>query len=125
MCVSFCNLLPFLYAINLLILFFSCTQKLTKKDILGNTITISPKESETHETSHNPKKIHCSLREATAEQQDAKKNEIQELKNPLLQQIYQDGLTQDRAVQFALVNNPDLLAFYKNLDIAYADLIED
>jgi outer membrane protein, heavy metal efflux system len=44
--------------------------------------------------------------------------------NELLQGIYQEGLTDKLAVKLALINNPDLLAYYKNLEIGYAGLIE-
>ncbi len=38
-----------------------------------------------------------------------------EIKTQLLQEIQQEGLTQEKAVQLALINNPDLFAYYENL----------
>jgi cobalt-zinc-cadmium efflux system outer membrane protein len=48
----------------------------------------------------------------------------EEIKRQLLQEIQQEGLTQEKAVQLALVNNPDLFAYYENLELGYADLLE-
>lgn len=45
-------------------------------------------------------------------------------KYQLLAQIYGDGLSLEKAVQLALVNNPELYAYYENLDIGYAGLLE-
>jgi len=47
-----------------------------------------------------------------------------EIKNQLLGEIQQEGLTQEKAVQLALINNPDLFAYYENLELGYADLLE-
>ncbi|MBM3198964.1 MAG: TolC family protein [Chlamydiae bacterium] len=47
-----------------------------------------------------------------------------EIKNQLLQEVQQGGLTQEKAVQLALLNNPDLFAYYENLELGYADLLE-
>lgn len=47
-----------------------------------------------------------------------------EIKRNVLQEIQQEGLTQENAVQLALVNNPDLFAYYENLELGYADLLE-
>ncbi len=49
---------------------------------------------------------------------------VENVRNPLLQEIGRNGLSRELAVQFALVNNPDLFAYYENLEIAYAGLIE-
>jgi cobalt-zinc-cadmium efflux system outer membrane protein len=46
------------------------------------------------------------------------------IKGQILQQIYVEGLTEETAVQLALVNNHDLLAYYENLELGYAGLIE-
>lgn len=51
-------------------------------------------------------------------------NGIEETKNQLLKEIYQDGLTKERAVKLSLVNNPSLFAYYQNLELGVADLIE-
>lgn len=90
-------------------------------------------ETHVHETSparpgpaapNDAKKMHCAVKDSSSEPKGHKKTESKEIKNPILKEIYQEGLTQANAVQFALVNNPDLLAFYNNLDIGYAELIE-
>lgn len=47
-----------------------------------------------------------------------------EIKGQLLQEIYSYGLSQENAVSLALVNNPDLFAYYQNLELGYAGLIE-
>lgn len=52
------------------------------------------------------------------------RNGIGQIKSQLLQEIHQEGLTQEKAVQLALVNNPDLFAYYENLELGYADLLE-
>lgn len=49
---------------------------------------------------------------------------VNEIKTHLLQEIQQEGLTQEKAVQLALINNPDLFAYYENLELGYADLLE-
>lgn len=49
---------------------------------------------------------------------------VNEIKTQLLQEIQQEGLTQEKAVQLALINNPDLFAYYENLELGYADLLE-
>ena len=49
---------------------------------------------------------------------------VEEIKQQLLQEIQEKGLTQENGVQLALVNNPDLFAYYENLEIGYADLLE-
>lgn len=52
------------------------------------------------------------------------RSEAGSIKNQLLAEIYQIGLTQHNAVQLALVNNPELFAYYENLEIGYADFLE-
>lgn len=84
----------------------------------------SPTKSSGPDGHDHAKKMHCVVKEPTAEQKKAKHKEKKDIKNPLLEQIYQNGLTQAQAVQFALLNNPELLAFYDNLDLGYAELIE-
>ncbi len=49
---------------------------------------------------------------------------VNEIKTQLLQKIQQEGLSQEKAVQLALINNPDLFAYYENLELGYADLLE-
>lgn len=49
---------------------------------------------------------------------------VGELKQKLLREIHHHGLTEERAVKLSLVNNPDLFAFYENLEIGYAGLLE-
>ncbi len=49
---------------------------------------------------------------------------VEEIKRDLLQEIKQEGLTQEKAIQLALINNPDLFAYYENLELGYADLLE-
>lgn len=52
------------------------------------------------------------------------RNEADQIKNRFFLEIHQEGLTQDGAVELALINNPSLLAYYENLEVAYADLLE-
>lgn len=52
------------------------------------------------------------------------RNEAVQVKISLLQDIHQQGLTESMAVQLALINNPTLFAFYENLEIGYANLLE-
>jgi cobalt-zinc-cadmium efflux system outer membrane protein len=52
------------------------------------------------------------------------RHEAEIIKTQLLQEIFSQGLTRANAVQLALVNNPDLFAYYENLEIGYADLLE-
>src|SRR5579885_69817 len=52
------------------------------------------------------------------------KTGVEEIKICLLGEIQQEGLTQEKAIQLALVSNPDLFAYYENLELAYADLLE-
>lgn len=52
------------------------------------------------------------------------REEVQEMKRQLLQEVQQQGLTQEVATQLALVNNPDLFAYYETLELGYADLLE-
>lgn len=56
--------------------------------------------------------------------QEQWRGEADQIKAQLFQEIHQDGLTQDDAIQLALINNPNLMAYYENLEIAHADLIE-
>lgn len=56
--------------------------------------------------------------------QTAWRSEAGTIKNQILAEIYQIGLTQHNAVQLALVNNPELLAYYENLEVGYADFLE-
>ncbi len=49
---------------------------------------------------------------------------VEEMKNQFLIQIQHEGLSQEKAIQLALVNNPDLFAYYENLEMGYADLLE-
>lgn len=49
---------------------------------------------------------------------------VQKIKTNVLQEIQQGGLTQEKAIQLALVNNPELFAYYENLELGYADLLE-
>jgi len=49
---------------------------------------------------------------------------VEAIKAKLLQEIEQEGLTQEKAVQLALINNPNLFAYYENLELGYADLLE-
>lgn len=60
----------------------------------------------------------------TAPGQTAWRSEVGSIKNQILTEIYQIGLTQDNAVQLALINNPELFAYYENLEIGYADFLE-
>ncbi len=50
--------------------------------------------------------------------------EAEQIKGQIFLEVQQEGLTQDAAVHIALVNNPGLLAYYENLEIGYADLLE-
>lgn len=56
--------------------------------------------------------------------QTAWRSEAGTIKNQIFAEIYQIGLTQDNAVQLALVNNPELFAYYENLEVGYADFLE-
>ncbi len=49
---------------------------------------------------------------------------VEEIKQQFLQEIEKKGLTQENGVQLALVNNPELFAYYEDLEIGYADLLE-
>lgn len=42
----------------------------------------------------------------------------------LIQDINLSGLTQEKAIQIALANNPELFAYYDNLELGYAELLE-
>lgn len=52
------------------------------------------------------------------------RGEAQTAKNQLLEVIYQTGLSQEMAVQLALINNPQIFAYYENLEVAHAGLVE-
>lgn len=52
------------------------------------------------------------------------RSEAYAIKARLLEEIQRDGLSRERAVQLALINNPNLFAFYETLEIGYADLLE-
>lgn len=49
---------------------------------------------------------------------------VDSIRGQLLQEIQQEGLSREKAVQLALVNNPELFASYENLELGYADLLE-
>lgn len=70
------------------------------------------------------KRAYCVLQESEVRQNRTIENEVLDVKSPLLEQIYLNGLTEAQAVQLALVNNPELLAFYNNLNLGYAEFIE-
>ncbi len=52
------------------------------------------------------------------------RNETDQIRRQLFVDIYARGLSQDDAVELALINNPGLLAYYENLEVAHADLLE-
>lgn len=52
------------------------------------------------------------------------RNAAGQIKAQLLQEIFEGGLTENKAVKLALINNPELFAYYENLEIGYANLLE-
>lgn len=52
------------------------------------------------------------------------RNHINNFSFSLFEAINQNGLTQESAIQLALINNPELFAYYENLEIGYANLLE-
>lgn len=68
-------------------------------------------------------KTYCAAKKADVAQKNAVNQNNLDIQ-PILQKIYQAGLSQEDAVRLALMNNPDLFAFYDNLGIGLAALIE-
>lgn len=69
------------------------------------------------------KEPQCAFQEE-APQQNIAYYGMHQNRSLMLQGIISEGLSREQAVQFALANNPDLFAYYENLEIGYAGLIE-
>lgn len=52
------------------------------------------------------------------------RTDVDSTKNQIFMAVHQNGLTLDDAVRLALVNNPDLLAYYENLEVGHAEVLE-
>lgn len=90
----------------------------------------SPSDSDTDITAKSPAPLYplavepqCAFQEE-APQQNIAYYGMHQNRSLMLQGINSEGLSREQAVQFALANNPDLFAYYENLEIGYAGLIE-